>query len=43
MSERGRVALLLGGFIAAVVLAFVLYPDGYPQDIRYHRFADTRA
>src|ERR1043165_8217307 len=40
---RTRIALLIGGFIAAIALAFVIYPDGYPQDIRYHRFADTRS
>jgi hypothetical protein len=43
ITERTRVALLLGGLVAAIALAFVLYPAGYPQDIRYHRFADTRA
>jgi len=38
-----RTALFLGGFVAAIVLAFAVYPHGYPQDIRYHRFADTRS
>ncbi len=38
-----RVALLLVGFIAAVALAFGMYPEGYPQDVRYHQFADTRS
>ena len=38
-----RVALLIGGFVAAIVLVLVLYPGGYPQDVRYHDFADTRA
>jgi hypothetical protein len=42
-TPKVRVALLLGGFVAAIALAFVLYPEGYPQDIRYHRFADTRS
>jgi len=41
--HRMRVTLLLAGFAAAIVLAFVLYPGGYPQDVRYHRFADTRS
>ena len=42
-TPKVRVALLLGGFVAAIALAFALYPEGYPQDVRYHRFADTRA
>jgi hypothetical protein len=38
-----RVVLFLACFAAAIVLAFVVYPHGYPQDVRYHQFADTRA
>ena len=38
-----RVALLIGGFFAAVIAALVVYPKGYPQDLRYHQFADTRS
>ena len=38
-----RVALLIGGFIAAVIVALVVYPKGHPQDLRYHQFADTRS
>lgn len=38
-----RVALLLGGFVAAILFAFIAYPHGYPQDLRYHHFADTRS
>jgi hypothetical protein len=41
-TSRARVALLIGGFVAAIMLVFVLYPGGYPQDVRYHDFADTR-
>src|SRR5436305_13665413 len=38
-----RVALLIGGFLAAVIVTLVVYPKGYPQDLRYHQFADMRS
>jgi len=38
-----RVVVFLACFAAAIALAFVVYPEGYPQDLRYHQFADTRS
>jgi len=43
VSEGRRLALLLGGFAAAIAIVFVAFPHGYPQDPAYHRFADTRS
>lgn len=40
--DSARVALFLGGFAVAVVLAFAAAPHGMPQDPCYHFFADTR-
>lgn len=37
-----RVVIFLACFAAAIALAFIVYPHGYPQDVRYHQFADTR-
>ena len=34
---------LLIGFAAAIIIAFAVYPHGYPQDPAYHHFADTRS
>lgn len=38
-----RVALLAGGFAAAVIGVFAFHPAPIPQPLAYHHFADTRS
>ena len=43
MTHGRRMALVLGGFAAAVVIVFVAHPAPYRQPQAYHHFADTRS